>query len=108
VFPFATDDRKTLLLAKTLGEGRPLDTRDYAQAFGGSVYDDFGATLDRLRAGGLVQEDSEHLALTEVGRLVYDLVTIAFYPDEARHWLARRQGGRIRLSSAEPAEERVS
>ena len=108
VFPFATDDRKTLLLAKTLGEGRALDTRDYAQAFGGSVYDDFGGALDRLCAGGLVQEDSERLALTEVGRLVYDLVTIAFYPDEARHWLARRQGGRIRRSSADPAEERVS
>jgi oxygen-independent coproporphyrinogen-3 oxidase len=107
VFPFAAPDRKALFLAKTLGEGRQLDARDYAQAFGRSVYDDYGSALDRLRSGGLVRDDSGCLALTEVGRLVYDLVTIAFYPDEARHWLARRQDGGARRSAAVQAAERA-
>lgn len=91
VFPFAARDRKTLFVAKTIGERRPLDLSHYEEIFGRPFEADFGAVLDRLRRVDLVRETAGRLALTEVGGLVYDLVTIAFYPDDARHWLECQQ-----------------
>lgn len=94
VFPLSPDDRRTLFIARTLGDGRPLSLNEYQRTFAHSIEDDFGSALDRLRGADLVRETTGRLALTETGRLVYDLVTLAFYPDAARQWLDGRQDGR--------------
>lgn len=93
VFPFAPHDRRTLFVAQTLGNARPLRLTDYEQTFGRRFDDDFGPVLNRLHSAGLVLHEAGELALTEVGRLIYDLVTLAFYPDEARRWLDQQQTG---------------
>jgi hypothetical protein len=41
---------------------------------------------------GLVADDGGALALSELGKHLYDLVTLAFYPPRARAWLAARGG----------------
>ncbi len=91
VFPLSARDRKTLFVARTLGDGRDLDLTEYERTFGRRIDDDFGSLLDRLRDADLVREAGGRLTLTEVGRLVHDLVTLAFYPARARRWLDRRQ-----------------
>jgi oxygen-independent coproporphyrinogen-3 oxidase len=91
VFALEPNDRKTLLVARTLGDGSEIDRRDYADAVGRTVDEDFGALLDRLRRASLIDDDGERVALSEDGRLVYDLVTLSFYPEHARRWLDERQ-----------------
>jgi oxygen-independent coproporphyrinogen III oxidase len=86
------DDRHTLFVARTLGDGQALSRREYEAAFGHPLDADFGAVLGRLVDAELVADDGREIALTRNGRLVYDLVTLAFYPTEARDWLASRQG----------------
>lgn len=91
VFPFAPDDRRALFIAHTLGNYRPLRLSDYEQAFGHRFKDDYAGVLDRLFGADLLYESEGQLALTPAGRLVYDLVTLAFYPDHARQWLEQQQ-----------------
>jgi oxygen-independent coproporphyrinogen-3 oxidase len=91
VFSFHEDDLMTQFVARSLGDGKPLRRTDYERTFGRAIDDDFGAVLDRLRTGGLVDDDGDVLTLSERGRLVYDLVTLAFYPEWARAWLAGRE-----------------
>jgi oxygen-independent coproporphyrinogen-3 oxidase len=101
VFPFAPHDRRTLFVARTLGDGRTLCLNDYEQTFGRRFDEDFGSVLNPLLDAGLVQENEGQLALTEVGRLVYDLVTLAFYPEVARRWLDEQQPGLERRQRAQ-------
>ncbi len=84
-------DRRTLFIARTLGDGRALDRAEYARAFGRDVEHDFGAVLARLAGADLTRDDGARISLSESGRLVYDLVTLAFYPPRARGWLDERQ-----------------
>ena len=50
------------------------------------------ATIDAdLVNSGLVLDSGEHVQLSERGKLVYDLVTLAFYPAKARAWLTERE-----------------
>jgi len=91
VFPLDEQDRMTQAIARTLGDGKPLARAHYERVFGRAIDADFGEVLDRLAAGGLLDDDGETLALSPVGRLVYDLVTLAFYPQRARDWLAARE-----------------
>ena len=94
VFELGHADRKTQFVARSLGDGRPLARPDYRAAFGVSIEDDFGAVIARLRDAGLVDDDGTALTLSRTGRLVYDRVTLCFYPAEARTWLyARRLSG---------------
>ena len=93
-FPLSLRDRKTLFVARTLGDGRELDPTDYEHTFARRFEDDFGTVLDRLFDADLVRESAGRLALTDVGRLVHDLVTLAFYPARTRRWLDRRQPAR--------------
>ncbi len=90
-FDLDPDDRRTLLVARTLGDGGALDRVEYADAVGRTVDDDFGEVVARLVAAGLVRDDGARVTLSDDGRLVYDLVTLAFYPEAARAWLASRQ-----------------
>jgi oxygen-independent coproporphyrinogen III oxidase len=91
VFDFADDDLTTQFVARSLGDGKPLCRADYERSFGRSVDADYGALLGRLRCADLVEDDRDAVVLTERGRLVYDLVTLAFYPERMRTWLAERE-----------------
>jgi oxygen-independent coproporphyrinogen-3 oxidase len=105
VFPLAEDDRMTQFVARTLGDGRKLERAGWLRTFGRPLEEDFGGVLARLADGGLVADDGATIALTERGKLVYDLVTLAFYPKRAQEWLAAREGraGFVRIAAASPA-----
>ena len=90
VFPLDEEDRMTQFVARTLGDGKTLVRDDYARTFGRPIERDFGPLLERLAAAGLVETAGPALALTPTGELLYDLVTLAFYPQRARDWLAAR------------------
>ena len=90
VFRLDAEDRYTQAIARSLGDGRSLARAQYQRSFGHPIEADFGEVLEGLRSGGLLDDDGETLALSELGRLVYDLVTLAFYPRRAQEWLAGR------------------
>ncbi len=83
-------DRKTQFIARTLGDGSTLSRSAYAATFGTAFDEEYAATLASLRAAGLVECDGDRIALTALGGLVYDLVTLAFYPTPAQAWLRAR------------------
>jgi oxygen-independent coproporphyrinogen-3 oxidase len=91
IFSLRPAERRTLFVARTIGDGRTLDFSDYERTFGRRFDDDYGSVVDRLARADLVRQTDGRLALTETGRLVYDLVTLAFFPEDARRWLAGRQ-----------------
>lgn len=88
--PLNQDDLKTQFIARTLGDGKGLVFSDYEQTFGQSFDADFHATLQRLGDAGLISDHSHSMRLTETGKLVYDLVTLSFYPQHAKDWLLER------------------
>ncbi|HXQ20062.1 MAG TPA: coproporphyrinogen-III oxidase family protein [Candidatus Acidoferrales bacterium] len=90
-FPLTEEDHKTLFVIRTLGDGARLHRAEYAEAFGNAIEEDFGAAIDCLGAADLIHEEAGQLFLSETGRLVYDLVTVAFYPPRAQRWLRERQ-----------------
>jgi oxygen-independent coproporphyrinogen-3 oxidase len=100
VFSLSPADRKVLLIARTLGDGGVLERGDYEEVVGQPVESDFGDTLERLRRAGLIEDDGRRVALSDDGRLVYDLVTLAFYPEPARQWLDARQSSRAARNQA--------
>jgi oxygen-independent coproporphyrinogen III oxidase len=83
-------DRRTMYVARTLGDGKPLVLADYEATFGTRLPADFGGVLSRLLDGGLVEADGRAVELSADGRLLYDLVTLAFYPPPAKDWLLGR------------------
>ena len=91
LFPLGVADRQTQFVARSLGDGVPLERAAYAATFGHPIEADYGEVLDRLIAGGLVDDAGDTLSLSASGRLLYDLVTLAFYPEHARKWLAERE-----------------
>jgi oxygen-independent coproporphyrinogen III oxidase len=91
IFPMTEPDRMTQLVARTLGDGKPLGRSRYLKAFGRSLDEDFGEVIARLVGGGLVLDDGDRLRISETGRLLHDLVTLAFYPEHARKWLGERE-----------------
>lgn len=91
VFPLDTEDLKIQFVGRSLGDGQPLHRGLYEATFERSIDADYGPVLERLREGDLVADDGETIALTENGALLYDLVTLAFYPERARSWLAERE-----------------
>src|SRR5690606_13034518 len=54
VFPLDVEDRKTLFIVRSLGDGRPLDRARYADLFGVAFDDEYGEVLARLRNAGLL------------------------------------------------------
>jgi oxygen-independent coproporphyrinogen-3 oxidase len=87
VFRLGPADLRTQFVARSLGDGKPLDRHAYAHAFGRPVEADYGDVLERLAEAGLVSDDGRRLALSELGRLVYDRVMLQFYPKHALEWL---------------------
>jgi oxygen-independent coproporphyrinogen-3 oxidase len=94
--PLADDDRKTQFIGRSLGDGKILRRSLYASTFGCGIDDDFGPTLIRLKEAELVNDDGEQLTMTELGKRVYDLVTLCFYPQRATDWLRSREGQLVR------------
>jgi oxygen-independent coproporphyrinogen-3 oxidase len=90
VFPMTLLDRKTQFVARSLGDGKPLERGRYERTFYRTVDEDFGEVIDRLLRGGLIVDEGERLRLGETGKLLYDLVALAFYPEHARRWLDAR------------------
>ncbi|MGQ0635974.1 MAG: coproporphyrinogen-III oxidase family protein [Planctomycetaceae bacterium] len=91
VIRLGDDDCRTLYVAHTLGDGKPLDSADYERVFGNSIDDDFGEPLFRLREGGLIEDDNGILRLSEIGRMVHDRLTFNFYPKRVLNWLSERR-----------------
>jgi oxygen-independent coproporphyrinogen-3 oxidase len=87
VFELDEDDQKTQFVAGSLGNSRPLDRAAWQRRFGSEIGSDFGKVLERLSAGGLLEDDGAQIRLTELGRLVYDRVLQCFYPARAQRWL---------------------
>jgi oxygen-independent coproporphyrinogen III oxidase len=83
-------DLQTQFIARTLGDGEPLSLSDYEAFFGRSLLEDHGMTVERLLGGGLLEGDGRQLALTEAGKLLYDLVMLSFYPPAAKASLLTR------------------
>ncbi len=91
--PLGGEDLRTQFIARNLGDGKGLDTREYARVFGSEFQADFGQTLDRLGEAELLQYEGDILSMTETGKLIYDLVMLSFYPAHAKHWLRQRLEG---------------
>lgn len=91
IFELDDDDRLALEIARTLGDSKPLLRSDWESLVGRAIDVDFGDVMQRLTAAGLLGDDGTRLALTPDGGLVYDLVTLAFYPKGARTWLQTHQ-----------------
>lgn len=91
--PLGGEDLRTQFIARNLGDGKGLDTRDYARVFGSEFQADFSQTLDALGEAGLLQCDNGIVSMTGTGKLIYDLVMLSFYPAHARHWLRQRLEG---------------
>lgn len=102
VFPLAEEDLITQFVARTIGDGKTLSRAQYARTFGRPIDEDRAKVLTRLTEAGLLLDDGPTIALSEPGKLVHDLVTLAFYPERARDWLAAR-AAHLSPSRVEPA-----
>ena len=91
VFVLEEDDQKALYIGQFLGNGRPLDRQHYEGRFHCSFEDDFEAVLPPLHEGGLIIEKDDCIALSETGKLVFDLVNWMFYPKKRKDWISERQ-----------------
>lgn len=91
IFSLDENDRRTLFIARSLGDGGHVDLEEYASVFDSTVEADFGPVLERLRAGGLLTDEDGRIGLSARGKLVYDLALLAFYPTKAQHWLNGQQ-----------------
>jgi oxygen-independent coproporphyrinogen-3 oxidase len=87
VFRLAPADLRTQFVARSLGDGRPLERAAYAHAFGRPFDADFADAVARLSGAGLIADSGDAVALSELGRLVYDRVMLQFYPRHAIDWL---------------------
>lgn len=91
IIPLSVEDRKTQFVARSIGDGKPLDIAEYENTFDRSIHDDFGESIRRLHENGIIESDTERLYLTDTGKLVYDLVTVSFYPQSALVWLKDKE-----------------
>lgn len=82
--------RKIRHLALTFGEGEGLNLAEYETLFGNPFEQDFGVPLTRTSQAGLV-EGEYTIRLTDSGRLLYDRVMMAFYPENVKSWLRERE-----------------
>jgi oxygen-independent coproporphyrinogen-3 oxidase len=90
---FSLDEvgRKTQYVARSLGDGHHLDQATYRAAFGVTLEHDYGSVLERLVRAGALDRFEAGYRLSEAGKLVYDLVTLAFYPEPIKDWLRARE-----------------
>lgn len=86
------EDRKTQFVARSLGDGLPLVRQEYMDAFSSSVDDDFSEAVARLCENGVVDDQGDSLLLTDTGKLIYDLMLVNFYPEDALEWVRNNSG----------------
>ena len=91
VFQLSEEGLKTRFLASTIGDGKPLERAASEERFASTFDGDFGEALQRLADAGLVDDDGARISLSETGKLVYDLVLLAFYPEPVRKRIQARQ-----------------
>ena len=94
-FPLDEEGLRTQYLARSIGDGKSLEKTHYEAVFGRPIDEDYGYTLSRLGEAGLIDDDGASLRLSALGQLVYDRVTIAFYPKPVRDWLRDRPPPRL-------------
>jgi oxygen-independent coproporphyrinogen-3 oxidase len=95
IFTLNEEHRRTHFITRTLGSGKPLLRDVYQQKFGSRFDDDYAPILGRLFDADLLVDEDDGLTMTPSGRLVYDLVTLAFYPRELQVWLEQRHAAGI-------------
>ncbi len=91
MFPLGEEGPVTRFLALSIGDGRPLEREAFEARFGYGFDERFDEPLRRLCEHGLVEDDGSTIVLTDTGRLVYDLVLLAFYPEPVRQRIQQRQ-----------------
>ena len=91
--PLGIEDLKTQFIARTLGDGKGLDTGEYREVFHGDIRADFADVFGELAAADLIQDNQQFVMMTDTGRLLYDLVMLSFYPAHAKVWLRKRLEG---------------
>jgi oxygen-independent coproporphyrinogen-3 oxidase len=104
IFPLDASGSRLRYIALSLGEGAPLDRADYLRTFGTSFDEDFAEPLRITREAGLIAEGPtpSTYALTSEGKLVYDKVLLAFYPDEVKQWLKDREQSAVARGRLQP------
>jgi oxygen-independent coproporphyrinogen-3 oxidase len=108
IFRLDDEHRKTYFVTRTLGAGKALDMPAFQRRFGCSFLDVYGSIVERLEDNGLITEKDNHLSMTATGTLVYDLITLAFYPQPLQEWLEDRHALAIRRRSPQPSSLRAS
>ncbi len=91
IIPLTLEDRKTQFVARSIGDGKILNRANYEQAFGCTLEQDFGDIINRLRENELIKDNGQELSMSELGKLVYDLVTVCFYPPRALEMLKEKE-----------------
>jgi len=91
IFTLDEVGRKTQYVARSLGDGHHLDQATYQAAFGVTLEQDYGPLLERLVQAGALDRIEAGYSLSETGKLVYDLITLAFYPEPIKDWLRARE-----------------
>jgi oxygen-independent coproporphyrinogen-3 oxidase len=102
VFPLDDTARRIRHIALTLGDGDRLDRAAYQREFGNSFDDDFSQPLRRLVNAGLVA-DGPTIGMTDLGKLMYDKVLLAFYPESVKQWLKQREQTAVARGRLAPA-----
>jgi oxygen-independent coproporphyrinogen-3 oxidase len=90
VFVLEDEDRRTQFIGRALGDAGRLSLTEYRQSFGTSFTDDYAAITARLTAAGLLDVEGDDIVTTTMGRALFDVVTLAYYPPKAQHWLRER------------------
>jgi hypothetical protein len=52
--------------------------------------DDYAEITTRLADAALLAVDDDAVVTTRMGRALFDIVTLAYYPAKAQHWLQAR------------------
>ncbi len=79
-FELSDEDRRTMYLARSIGDGGFIDRQHYQAAFGRSFDLDYGPRIDRLIGANLIWDDGHRIGLTDSGKLVHDRITMSLYP----------------------------
>lgn len=104
VFRLDPESRRTYFVTRSLGAGKPLDLAAYEAAHGSAFEADHGEVQARLERCGLLENDGAQVRITEAGGLVWDLVTLAFYPPRLRAWLRQRHA--LAVARRRPKQQR--
>lgn len=90
IFPLTREYQRTYFITRTLGAGKVLDYDAYSREFQSCFQEDYRDVCRPLLEAGLVEDLGGRLAMTSTGKLLYDLVTLAFYPEHLKKWLNSR------------------